>query len=117
MRRVRYARAMYVKDVTAWVPTFGGLTFPCVTASHISAAGTSASVHRTVKRGESQRTIDEGSSYRTRRFSKLRGKDQCVWGNRSIERRRTSLGYMLRLDAQSSILGIIHGLQQCRPVG
>ena len=44
---------------------------PSVTAFQISSAGTSTSVQGTVKRGESQRTMDDGSSYRMSRFSSL----------------------------------------------
>jgi hypothetical protein len=50
---------------------FGGLTTPFVRASHMPSPGMSASVQKIVKRGESQRTIDEGSSYLMRRLSNL----------------------------------------------
>ena len=56
---------------TAWVPAFGGFTAPSVTARQMSSPGTPASVQGTVKSGESQRTMDDGSSYRINRFSRL----------------------------------------------
>lgn len=56
---------------TAWVPAFGGLMFPSVTAFQMSSAGMSSSNQGIVNRGESHRTIDEGSSYRCTRFSNL----------------------------------------------
>lgn len=57
---------------TAWVPVFGGFTRPSVTAFQISPEGGSSSGHRMVKSGESQRTIEEGSSYRIIKLSSLR---------------------------------------------
>lgn len=47
---------------TACVPVLGGFTIPSEIAFQISSAGTSVSVQDTVKRGESHRTIEEGSS-------------------------------------------------------
>lgn len=59
-------------SLTTWVPEFGSFTFPLVTASQICEPGTSWSVQRTVNKGESQRTIEEGSSYLMMRFSRLK---------------------------------------------
>lgn len=56
---------------TACVPALGGFTLPSVMAFHINSMGTSDSDHGTVNNGESQRTIDEGSSYRAIRLSSL----------------------------------------------
>lgn len=56
---------------TACVPAFGGFTLPSVIAFQISSIGTSSSVQGTVNSGESHRTIDDGSSYRISRFSRL----------------------------------------------
>ena len=44
------------------MPAFGGFTVPSVMAFQISSTGTSASDQGTVKSGESQRTMDDGSS-------------------------------------------------------
>jgi hypothetical protein len=49
----------------------GGFTLPSVMAFHISSMGTSDSDQGTVNSGESQRTIDDGSSYRSMRLSSL----------------------------------------------
>ena len=55
---------------TATVPALGGFTLPLVIAFHMSSYGIFSSDHITVNRGESQRTIDDGSSnLRTRLFS------------------------------------------------
>ena len=58
-------------QLTAWVPMLGGFTLPSVMAFHISSMGTSDSDQGTVNSGESQRTIDDGSSYRAMRLSSL----------------------------------------------
>ena len=47
---------------TLCVPVLGGLTIPAEIALQMSSAGTSVSVQETVKRGESHRTMEEGSS-------------------------------------------------------
>jgi hypothetical protein len=49
----------------------GGFTLPSVMAFHISSMGRSESDQGTVNSGESQRTIDDGSSYRAMRLSSL----------------------------------------------
>lgn len=45
--------------------------FPLVIASQICAVGGASSVQRTVNRGESQRTMEDGSSYLNSRLSSL----------------------------------------------
>ena len=57
---------------------------PSVTAFQISSFGGLSSVHGTVNRGESHRTIDEGSSYLWRRLSNL------CW--REPSKRRVGMG-------------------------
>jgi len=47
---------------TACVPVLGAFMIPSDIAFQILSAGTSASVQDTVKRGESHRTMEEGSS-------------------------------------------------------
>src|SRR6267154_4446241 len=49
----------------------GGFTLLSVMAFHIGSIGTSDSDQGTVNSGESQRTIDDGSSYRAMRLSSL----------------------------------------------
>lgn len=49
----------------------GGFTLPSVMAFQINSMGTSDSDQGTVNSGESQRTIDDGSSYRAMRLSSL----------------------------------------------
>lgn len=69
---------------TESVPEFGGLTIPLVIASQIWGTGGTSSVHRTVKRGESHRTIEEGSSNLNMRFSNLAHAHQRGVDNQSI---------------------------------
>jgi hypothetical protein len=57
---------------TESVPEFGGFKFPLVMDSQIFSPGIISSVHRMVNKGASQRTMDEGSSNRMSRFSRLR---------------------------------------------
>ncbi len=56
---------------TATVPMLGGFTLPLVIALHMSSYGMSSSDHMTVNRGESQRTMDDGSSNRRIRLFRL----------------------------------------------
>src|SRR5260370_17693028 len=49
----------------------GGFTLSSVMAFHINSMGTSDSDQGMVNSGESQRTIDDGSSYRAMRLSSL----------------------------------------------
>lgn len=58
----------------ARVPELGGLIYPLMMASQIWAEGMSGSVQRSVKRGESHRTIDDGSSNRWKRLSRLQSR-------------------------------------------
>jgi len=59
---------------TESVPEFGGFRFPFVIACQIGSPGIASSVQTTVKRGASHRTIDDGSSNRINRFSRLHRK-------------------------------------------
>jgi hypothetical protein len=54
------------------VPEFGGFKLPLVMDFQICSPGIISSVHRMVNKGASQRTMDEGSSNRMSRFSRLR---------------------------------------------
>jgi len=56
---------------TLSVPELGGLIIPFVIASQIASFGKLSSVHSAMNRGASHRTIDDGSSYRIKRFSSL----------------------------------------------
>lgn len=58
-----------------WVPTFGGFTMPVVTASDMRSSGGLESSQGIVKSGASQRTMDEGSSKRWMRASRLLAED------------------------------------------
>jgi hypothetical protein len=57
----------------------GGFTLPSVIAFHISSMGTSDSDQGTVNSGESQRTIDDGSSYRAMRLSSLSPSKELIF--------------------------------------
>ncbi len=62
---------LHQQQLTSATAALGDLTSPLVAASHSSSRGNSLSSHAKEKSGESHLTMDDGSSNRIIRLSKL----------------------------------------------